>query len=234
MIALVAGSLLFAAWRYVVSLRLQRVQSLATERIRIARDMHDGIGASLTKIGRLIATVDEQIPPDNAIKPIVGDIAETTCGAVAAMDEIVWTVNPRNDTLESMANYLIQYTEGFLRSTGIVCKVDVPVILPDVPLSPDVRHHVLHAVKEALNNAAKHAACHEVSMGMACAEGLLTITIRDDGRGFTPQPRNPGADGLDNMQSRIQAIRGEFQLKSSPGEGTTVVFRVPLMERRKS
>jgi signal transduction histidine kinase len=234
MICMVACSLLFAAWRYVVSLRLQRVQSLAAERIRIARDMHDGIGASLTKIGRLIAAVDEQIPPENTTKPIVGDIVESTRGAVAAMDEIVWTVNPRNDTLESMANYLIQYTEGFLRSTGISCKADVPVMLPDVPLSPDVRHHVLHAVKEALNNAVKHAACHEVSLGLACVNGLLTITIQDDGCGFTPQPPGSGADGLGNMQNRIQAIRGEFHLKSSPGQGTRVTFRVPLMERRKS
>jgi signal transduction histidine kinase len=133
-----------------------------------------------------------------------------------------------------MANYLIQYTEGFLRSTGIACKVDVPVMLPDVPLSPDVRHHVLHAVKEALNNAAKHAACHEVSLVLTCVDGMLTVTIQDDGCGFTPQPPGPGADGLCNMQNRLQAIGGEFHLKSSPGQGAKVVFRVPLMERRKS
>lgn len=234
LVATVVGSLVFAAWRYVVSLRLQRVHALASERARIARDMHDGIGASLTRIGRLIATVEEHMPPDNGVAPMVGEIVETTRSAVTAMDEIVWTVNPRNDTLESMANYLIQYAEGFLRTAGILCKVDAPVILPDVPLSPDIRHHVLYAVKEALNNAVKHAACREVFLGVAIVGDVLTITIRDDGRGFTPHPQAAGADGLGNMRNRLQAIGGGFDLQSRPGEGTSVVLRVPVGGRGKS
>jgi signal transduction histidine kinase len=186
------------------------------ERARIARDMHDEIGGSLTKIGKLAAGL-----PDPAI-------AETTREVVLAMDQVVWTVNPRNDSLDSLATYLVHYTEEFLRPAGIACELDIPLILPEVMLASDVRHNLFLATKEALNNAVKHGAPRRVRLGLTVAGGLLSLTVRDDGCGFSPATTAAGADGLGNMRDRLTAIGGELHLISGPGQGTTITMQVSL------
>lgn len=196
--------------------RLEMLRATDRERARIARDMHDEIGGSLTKIGKLAAGL-----PDPAI-------AETTRQVVLAMDQVVWTVNPRNDTLDSLATYLVHYTEEFLRPAGIACELDIPLILPDVTLPSDVRHHLFLTTKEALNNAVKHGAPRHVQLGLSVDGGQLTLTVRDDGCGFNPAPAAAGADGLDNMRHRLAAIGGELRIVSGPGQGTTITMQVSL------
>jgi signal transduction histidine kinase len=222
MIALLSVSLVFGGWRYVVAVRLQRERALEQERLRIARDIHDEVGASLTKIGRLATKL-----PDS-------DIAETTREVVQAMDEIVWAVNPRNDTLDNMANYLVHYTEEFVRPTGIRCGLDVPFTLPARALMADIRHNVFMVVKEALNNAVKHGSPGSIRLGLALEGDLLTLVVQDDGCGFTPAPAAEGADGLANMRQRMAAVGGQIQLDSAPGKGTTVTLTVMLNGKGKS
>jgi signal transduction histidine kinase/ligand-binding sensor domain-containing protein len=196
--------------------RLEMLRATERERARIARDMHDEIGGSLTKIGKLAAGL-----PDPAI-------AETTREVVWAMDQVVWTINPRNDTLDSLATYLVHYTEEFLRPAGIACELDIPLILPDVMLSSDLRHNLFLTTKEALNNAVKHGAPRRVRLGLTANGGLLTLTVRDDGCGFSPAPPAAGADGLGNMRERLAAIGGDLHILSVPGQGTTITMQVSL------
>ena len=196
--------------------RLEMLRATERERSRIARDLHDEIGGSLTKIGKLAAGL-----PDAAI-------AETTREVVLAMDQVVWTVNPRNDTLDSLATYLVHYTEEFLRPAGIACELDIPLILPDVMLSSEVRHNLFLATKEALNNAVKHGAPRRVWLGLSVHGGLLTLTVRDDGCGFSPASPVTGADGLGNMRHRLAAIGGELHIHSVRGQGTTITLQVSL------
>ncbi len=196
--------------------RLEMLRATERERARIARDMHDEIGGSLTKIGKLAAGL-----PDPAI-------AETTREVVLAMDQVVWTVNPRNDTLDSLATYLVHYTEEFLRPAGIACELDIPLILPDVMLASEVRHNLFLAIKEALNNAVKHGAPRRVWLGLTVAGGLLILTVRDDGCGFSAATTAAGADGLGNMCDRLAAIGGELHVLSVPGQGTTITMQVSL------
>jgi len=216
LIGSVVLSLLFAAWRYVAALRFQRVYALEKERSRIARDMHDDVGSSLTKIGKLAAKLDDPA------------IAETAREVVQAMDEIVWTVNPRNDTLESLADYLVHYTEDFLRPTGIAYELDVALALPDVLLSAEVRHNVYMAVREALNNAVKHAAPTRIWLGLSVEGDQLTLIVRDDGCGFSQEALATGSDGLGNMRQRLADIGGELLIASVPGHGTTLTLHVRL------
>jgi len=196
--------------------RLEMLRATERERARIARDMHDEIGGSLTKIGKLAAGL-----PDPAI-------AETTREVVLAMDQVVWTVNPRNDSLDSLATYLVHYTEEFLRPAGIACELDIPLILPEVMLASDVRHNLFLAIKEALNNAVKHGAPRRVWLGLTVDGGLLILTVRDDGCGFNPATTVAGADGLGNMRDRLAAIGGELHVLSAPGQGTTITLQVSL------
>ena len=222
MCALLAASLMFGAWRYIVAVRLQRERALEQERLRIARDIHDEVGASLTKIGYLATKL-----PDTGVAAAVREV-------VQAMDEIVWAVNPRNDTLENMANYLVHFAEEFVRPAGIACDLDVPLSLPQRSLSADIRHHVFMVVKEALNNAVKHGSPGRIRLGLAVEGELLTVVVQDDGCGFTPAPAAAGADGLANMRQRLAAIGGQIQLDSAPGKGTTVTVKVTLSGKRKS
>lgn len=216
LIGLVVLSFLFAGWRYVAALRFQRVYALEKERSRIARDMHDEVGSSLTKIGKLAAKLDDPA------------IAETAREVVQAMDEIVWTVNPRNDTLESLADYLVHYTEDFLRPTGIAYELDVALALPDVLVSAEVRHNVYMAVREALNNAVKHAAPTRIWLGLSVDGNQLTLIVRDDGCGFSHVALASGSDGLVNMRQRLADIGGELLITSVPGLGTTLTLHVRL------
>jgi len=116
----------------------------------------------------------------------------------------------------------------FLRPAGIACELDIPLILPEVMLASDVRHNLFLTTKEALNNAVKHGAPRRVWLGLTVDDGLLTLTVRDDGCGFSPATPAAGADGLGNMRHRLAAIGGELHVLSAPGQGTTITLQVSL------
>jgi signal transduction histidine kinase len=196
--------------------RLERRHVLDQERSRIARDIHDEVGAGLTKIGKLAEGSNDVA------------ITHATRGLAQALDEIVWVVNPRNDTLENVATYLVHYAEQFLRPAGISCRLDVPMSLPDVAVSAAVRHNLYSAVKEALNNAVKHGAPRQVNFGLDLDGDLLTVTVRDDGCGFTPSSPSGGCDGLANMGHRLEALGGRLLLQSQPGQGTSVTMQLRI------
>ena len=124
------------------------------------------------------------------------------------MDEIVWTINPRNDTLENSINYLIHYTRDFLRPADIAYKLEVPVILPDMPISTEIRHSVFMAFKEALNNAVKHGRPRHIIIALVLGARQLTLTVEDDGCGFAPETSRTGEDGLGNMRQRLASVGG--------------------------
>jgi signal transduction histidine kinase len=138
------------------------------------------------------------------------------------MDEIVWTINPKNDTLDHLANYIFQYAQEYFQDTGVSCRLDVPAQLPDRPVSTETRHNLFMAVKEALNNALKHSGATEVRIGLAATDGRMTITIADNGRGFAVSGARGKGNGLDNMNRRLEQIGGHLFLESEPGHGTNI------------
>jgi signal transduction histidine kinase len=160
--------------------------------------------------------------------PVPQMIADTARDTIQTMDEIVWAVNPKNDTLKEMADYLVYFTEDFLRPSGIVCSLDVPLNLPNLAVTAEVRHHLFMVLKEALNNAVRHAQAKHMRLGLALNAGRLSIEIFDDGRGFVLDDAATVGNGLENMRKRLSEIGGEFQLQSRPGEGTSVRLQVAL------
>lgn len=210
--------------------RLERENAVAAERGRIARDIHDELGASLTKIHKLAEMLGQPGgPPDNmgGLPKIISNAARDT---IRSLDEIVWAINPQNDTLSEMADYLVYYTEDFLRSTGITCVLDVPLKLPDIPVVAEVRHNLFMVVKEALNNDVKHAAAGQIRFGLDFSANLLTVEIHDNGRGFSPDKIKPSGNGLENMRRRLAAIGGQLSVQSEPGQGATVKLQVAFPE----
>jgi signal transduction histidine kinase len=205
----------------------ERQRALAQERARIARDLHDDLGSSLTEISMLAtASPGLKLPAEEASERME-TIAGKSRTLVHALDEIVWAIDPERDTLGSVARYLASYAEEYLSGLKVVCRVQIPNSFPDCVVSGEVRHHLFLAVKEALNNAVRHGGATEMSFRIRVAENQLWILITDNGSGFDTFGRSNG-HGLSNLYNRLEHLHGQCKLESSPGAGTTVSLQLPL------
>ena len=207
--------------------QLEQQAALQRERTRIAKDIHDDLGASLTQIAFLGELANQDRGEPQLVGDRLGKISLTARQAVKALDEIVWAVNPRNDTLAHLLDYAGQYAVDYLRLGGIRCRLDFPEQIPVRELSTDLRHNLFLVIKEALHNIFKHAGATEVRMRVQLNELALEIVIEDNGRGFTAAPDDALADGLRNMKQRMTEIGGTFDVASQPGQGTRITARLP-------
>jgi two-component sensor histidine kinase len=227
LIGVVLLSLLFGAWRYVAWLHIQRENSLERERARIARDLHDEIGANLSRISLIGSMLAEDLKDTSAR----GELLELTDAARTthrAFDEIVWSVNPRNDTVRSLLHYICRYADDFFAGTPVSCRSQLPENLPDQEIPPDQRHHIFLAVKEALHNILKYAEATQVDIVIRIAGHVLIVEVTDNGKGFNPDRVAEKGNGLRNMQERMRMAGGNVSLTSQPGAGTRVCFEIPL------
>jgi len=147
---------------------------------------------------------------------------------IQSLDEIVWAINPRHDTLESLANYLSRFSQEFLALASVRCLLDVPTVLPQISLSAELRHNLVLAAREALQNVVSHARATGVRVTLALEDRTLSITIADDGRGFELPAVGIEGNGLRNMRKRLEDVGGSLTVTSTPGQGTLVTFRVEL------
>ncbi|MES2996932.1 MAG: two-component regulator propeller domain-containing protein [Verrucomicrobiota bacterium] len=222
-----AASLAWLAGRWRIRRQLDRIkleQAVANERARIARDLHDQLGSGLTEI----AFLGDALRMDAG--PAATDAAEVSSRArelTRAMDETVWALEPRNDNLESLISYLSHAVPGWLRSSGLRCRLDLPDESLRFGLTTRVRQQLYLACKEAVHNAVKHSRASELSLGVKKDAGELVITIQDNGCGFDPTTVPPG-NGLANLRERLTDLGGGATIDSVPGRGTAVVFRLPL------
>ena len=214
--------------------RLQRQRAIQEDRARIARDIHDDLGAGLTQI-TLCSALLRQAPPDR-VEEHLRQISETANTLTRAMDEIVWAVNPKNDTLEGLIGYICGFAQEYLRSANVKCRLEMPEQLPAKPVSAEIRHHLFVSIKEALNNILKHADASEVWLRLSLEREFFTLTIEDDGRGMhSTEPgektgaRRSGGQGLGNLKSRMTAVGGECRFSTGPGgRGSRIALKVPL------
>jgi signal transduction histidine kinase len=218
--------------------RLEWQRAVEHERARIAHDIHDDLGAQLTRISMLSESARGEL--DNPERAVAGlnQIYDTARNLTRAMDEIVWAVNPRHDTLESLASYLEKFAQDLLVAAGIRCRLDMPMEFPAWRLTADVRHNLFLAFKEAIHNVVKHSAASETYIRLIARTTSFQLTIEDNGRGFVPgtrrnnppndSPRLSSGNGLENMTRRLAEIHGSCDIQSAPGQGTQVIFTVPL------
>jgi len=227
-----AGGLVVCARRIVsraVRARLEELEEkmvLEGERVRIARGMHDHLSASLMQI--TVAAEMARICAPTESPAHIQRIASLARHAVEASEEIVWMVNPGNDVIDSAVEYFGQYAIDFLAAANIACELDIPFDLPRQPFSIGLRHHLLMAIKEALNNVVKYASARTVHFEVQFGEGSLLITIADDGQGFAIGDKRARSDGLRNMSSRMAELGGTCRVESRPGAGTWITFEMRL------
>jgi len=198
------------------------------ERARIARDLHDQLGANLTQVTLLgeLAEVDKNLPEE--IEQHAQQITETARDTTRALDEIVWAVNPSNDTLEGLANYACKYAQDYFALAGVSYRAELPTQLPATPILPEVRHNVFLAFKEAVNNVVKHAQAAEAHVKLQLEPGKFILTVTDNGRGLGDVSGKQLRNGLKNMRKRMTDIGGEFEISSAANGGTIVRLIVPL------
>lgn len=227
-----AGLLAAAGWAWERRRSQARFALLALERAReqerqrIARDIHDDLGSGLTEIVMLsdVAAREADATPNAATARAIADRARAL---TRAMDEVVWAVNPRNDSAESFITYFQRWAQAYLGNAGLRVRWNIPVDTTDAPLSAEVRHHLFLACKEAVANVVKHAGANEVGIECRIPPGGLEIVIGDDGRGFAIAAPPGDGDGLSNLRTRLAAIGGSCSIQAGPHRGTTVRFLVP-------
>ncbi|MGH7993863.1 MAG: ATP-binding protein, partial [Limisphaerales bacterium] len=209
---------------------LKQREALEQERSRIARDLHDQLGANLTQVALLgeMAEADKNSPAE--IASHAQQISLTARETTHSLDEIVWAVNPSNDTLEGLITYACKYAQEYLALAGLHYRAEVPPQLPAVVIPPEVRHNVFLAFKEAVNNVVKHAQATEARIRLRLQPGNFTLEIEDDGRGIggLDTPGVQGRNGLRNMRKRMEDIHGGFSISGGAKGGTVVRLVVPL------
>ena len=216
---------------------LEQQRAVEQERARIAHDIHDDLGVHLTRITMLSESASGEL--DNPVQAAAGisQIYDTSRELTRSMDEIVWAVNPRHDTMESLASYLEKFAQDLLAIEGIRCRLDMPPQFPEWRLTSEVRHNLFLAFKEALHNVIKHSGASEVHIRLTPGARSFELAVEDNGRGFVPGMKDKTADdpgriasgnGLENMTRRLAKSHGRCDIRSIPGQGTKVIFTVPL------
>jgi signal transduction histidine kinase len=204
---------------------IEQSRLMEQERARIAQNLHDELGAGLTEIG-MLATLPAL---DTALSCKPADqIATRSRDMVSALDEIVWAMNPKHDSLESLGSYLCLYADRFLKLAGIACHMKGNLDLPNQPLNPIHRHEFFLAFKEALTNIVRHSNATEVRLKILIIGSKLRLSISDNGGGLNSTSLAPDMDGLNNMRMRLKKIGGRFCIASQTGRGTTLRFYLPL------
>jgi signal transduction histidine kinase len=205
---------------------VEREQAVAAERVRIAQDLHDDLGAKLTEIV-LMGELAKGGPADQQSSPLTG-ILSGLRDLHASLDEAVWSINPRHDSLANLVEFASDSAQRFTQHAAVEFHLDVPGELPPVVLSASQRHNLLLAIKEALHNAVRHAAARTIRLGFRYEVPDLCVTITDNGCGFAIDDAGDSGDGLRNMKARLEAMGGSADIHTVPGEGTAVSFRLPL------
>ena len=233
----VSGMLLLATLIWYLARRrlavrmasLERQVLLTDERARIARDMHDEVGARLSQLAIMQDLYAREHALPGPAESQMQELARTTRRVIASLDEVVWAVNPRHDTLASLAGYLSQLATEYLASVALSCQLDAPLAWPAHTVRAPVRHHLALALREALQNVLKHSGARQVRLELRCEVEEFILRLTDDGRGLGTQAPGPGQDGLANIADRLAAIGGSARIRSPATGGTEVELRVPLI-----
>jgi signal transduction histidine kinase len=207
--------------------RLKQQRELEQERLRIAHDIHDDLGARITQISLLSAMAQENPAFPEKARADFDKVSKMSRELVSALYETVWAVNPENDNLEALGNYVCQMVKQLCERTPLRCRFHVMDLPHEVQVSSQTRHNISMAVKEAVHNIIKHAKASEVTIRVAFTDGFLDVSVHDDGSGFQPEAAVSGY-GLSNMKQRLQNIGGGCLVESQPGQGTTVHLRLRI------
>ena len=228
------GSLILFSLQLMAQLALHRKERLLLqqERTRIAREIHDDIGSKMTQLVLHGEVAQRDLPEGSTTQLQLSEICDESRSVLAAMDEILWAVNPQRDTLRDFASYVCKYAEEFLKLTNIQCLFEVSPGLPAVAFNLALRRSLLMAIKETINNAVKYSEATELRLQIRWESGVLHVVVQDNGKGFDPKAVNTERHGMTNMKQRMSELGGSCQVLSEPGKGCRIEFSIPLKRPR--
>ncbi len=228
--SIIVGLTIYAGYRY----RFAHLLELERVRTRIAADLHDDIGASLSRVAIMSEVLKQQSRDGNGqATRILTDIAESARESVDSMSDIVWAIDPRRDTLNDVVLRIRQFASEVLEARGIKWEFEVSPEADKIKLDAEHRRHLLLIFKEAINNIVRHAECRSVRLSISVAGSQLKAEIRDDGKGFDdPSPPvetdGRGGHGLNNIRARTTELHGRRQIVTAPGAGTNLIVEFPI------
>lgn len=202
-------------------------RALEQERARVARDLHDELGAGLTEIGLLGSLVANPAIAPTTKSGYLATLGDVSRSLVSALDEIVWAINPDYDSVDDLAGYLWLHAQRLLKPAGIECSPVTPVEIPGGKLGSRSRQSLLLAFKEALNNVIKHSGATRVDLGIRVEQEQVVVGISDNGTGIAGAPR-PGSQGLTGMHERMHGLGGGCEILAGPEGGTIVQLTIPF------
>jgi ligand-binding sensor domain-containing protein/signal transduction histidine kinase len=211
--------------------QLEREHALEKERARIARDVHDDLGSSVTGVRFLVSRLKENVA-DPAREVLLDQLSSQTQRLAFDLERVVWTVTPRNNSLDRLVAFAGKFVQNFFRGSGIECRIERETPIPPCPLEPEVQHHLLALTKEAANNALKHSRATQVTLSTRFSDGVFTLSMRDNGLGFVVDaPEHSERNGLGNMRTRASEIGGSLEIRSKLDAGTEIRISVPMAMR---
>ena len=208
--------------------QIEHQHALEQERARVARDLHDQLGSGLTEISMLSARAGAASATAEKRNEHLQQVEQKAQEMVAALDEIVWAMNPKHDSTASLAGYFCQYAIRFLGLAMVACRTNVTAAQGDYGINSLCRHQLFLAFKEALTNVVRHSRATEVRLQFQADEKELQIVIADNGRGLPPDNGKEDMDGVANMRERLQKLGGTFEITNPLEGGATLCFRLPL------
>ncbi len=225
----VVGTWRMVEWKRITRQvrKLERERVLEQDRTRIAQDIHDDLGARVTEIALLSSSAQLKPNLPSEVRADFLAVFRLTQELVQALHETVWAVSPKNDHLDALTSYIGQMVNQMCAQAKLGCRLDIPDISAEVPVTSQMRHHIVMAVKEIIHNTIKHARATEIQVCLRWAERALTIQMSDNGCGFDPAV-NARGNGLDNVERRLHSLGGSSSLESRPGAGTRVTLEFPL------
>lgn len=212
-------------------LRVQQLLALERVRHRIARDLHDDMGSTLSNISILsqLAQTHQQAQRPAQAAALLTQIGDSSRRMLDSMDDIVWAINPAHDGLDDVTARMLAFASEVLEAQGVELHFDMAPGVEQLRLPMEARREFFLLFKEAVNNLAKYARAQHARISLRYAQRHLLLTITDDGVGFDPAaPAQGGGNGLTNMRARAAALEGTLAIETAPGQGTTLRLRVPL------
>jgi signal transduction histidine kinase len=233
--AILCGLFLLTIFVLVAQLALHQKERwlLQRERARIAMDVHDDIGSRITQLVLNGEVAKEELPENSKTRAQLGEICDDARRILSSIDEILWALNPRLDTLQDFANYICDYAHKYLEPSAIECVFEVDPKMRFAEADLPIRRSLLMAVKETLNNIVKHSDATELMLKIERQRQHLLVVVQDNGKGFDPAAIEPGRNGLANMSRRMLELGGSCHISSQPGQGCRIEFSIPLKRPRR-
>jgi signal transduction histidine kinase len=224
---LIAAILLISIGTFAYQYRVEQLLKLERLRTRIASDLHDDVGSTLSSISILSEILATQ--PDNNPKSadLIGKIGVNARNMLESIDDIIWAVNPANDKFQNLGLRIREYAIPLFESKNIKFKIHFSEPIAMLHLPMDIRRNVYLIAKEAVNNMVKYSDCEEAEVEFHEQHTCLLMTIRDNGKGFDPFAPS-SRNGLKNMRRRADQIRASLEISSEPGKGSNIVLQVKI------